>query len=142
MPRCYGAVLFRYQPALLLQFIDGVHLDEWFAPNKSTTTNLISIDSTTSQLSADHNETDTQQIELSSIADKIVEITRMLNSCGVTGDFKSGNIICRKDTVIIMDFHVSDEDSEFWVHTENQGGLRELFKNLSSSKGIGQDILD
>ena len=137
VPRCYGSVMVRFCPALLLQYLDGVTLDEWLSLNESTTTVSVPLVSTAQEsLLGYDSETDTQRIKISSMAGKIAELTRMLNACGVKGDFKVDNFICRKSTVIMLDFDISDEDTQQWVETENLGGLREMFKIWCSSQGL------
>jgi hypothetical protein len=138
VPRCYGSVMVRYCPALLLQYMDGVTLDEWFSLNKSTTTvSVPSVSTAQESLVGYDSDTDRQRIEILSMAGKIAELTRMLNACGVKGDFKVDNIICGKSTVSMLDFDISDEDSQHWVETENLGGWREMFKIWCSSQGLG-----
>lgn len=142
VPRCYGVILFRYHAALLLQYIDGLNLEESYDSSpKSVTRSLETPNNTIQDLSRrqqstmdpDHGKTRRQPRRIDSLASKITGITRMLNSCGVKGDFKADNFICRGGTLWILDFDIAEEDSPKWVEAENLEGSQELLKTLGSN---------
>ena len=94
VPRCYGAFLFQYRAALLLQYIDGITLSGWLASNKRAATEL-------------------DQTDIRAIASNIMGLNQALTSCGVKGDIKADNFILEGGTVWILDFDISEEDAPF-----------------------------
>lgn len=67
--------------------------------------------------------------------------TTILTFYGVKGDFNDGNILCRQDSVIILDFDVAEVDSSGETATDNCNGLSNLLYEIgvrSTRHGISK----
>lgn len=109
MPRCYGVTLFKYQPALLLQHIDGVTIGERHASNRKVENDLDLLNMTADETSTDCRRRKMQRTllsgqqreecgqpgELETMLEEIMKLTRML-LIGVKGDLKRDNFIYGK----------------------------------------------
>ncbi len=67
-------------------------------------------------------------IDIIFIVNNITEMIAALTLDDVKADIKTDNIICDQEKITILNFDVSEKDSQRWIDQENSDELTKLLK--------------
>lgn len=106
VPRCYGLAIFQNRLILLLQYIDGITLDQHF-----------------------YTSTDAEDTN-ASIIRNVWDVVSMLTLHGVLADMNGSNIIVNEGNATIIDFDLAQPETSDSIENQNKQGFANILKQF------------